>query len=189
MKIYTKTGDKGETGIIGGRVPKSSQIIDAIGCLDELNAIIGIVISIGNDDPDLANLKEIQTDIFNIGALVAGGTIKLDLQERITDIEISIDEIEKDLNPLQNFIMPGGDILSANIHLARSICRRAERTMTEFMKVYNDIIKNEDHKMRLSKEADTVRSYLNRLSDYLFVLARYINKQSGIEDVLWLPGK
>jgi len=175
-KIYTKTGDDGSTGLIGGkRISKSSQRIITYGAIDELNSSIGIVLSskLDNDIHDL--LEKIQNDLFVAGADLANPDLKVSLN-RITEsmvkfLETNIDKFEDELSPITYFILPGGDAVAAQVHLARAISRRAET-----------------HIIQLSEREEinkTCQIYMNRLSDLLFVVARLINKRKMIKDVAW----
>ena len=184
MKIYTKTGDKGETSLYGGtRVSKNSTIIDAIGNIDELNASLGFVISkipsIKNYDGVKNILLEIQNHLFVVGGDLASpyGINQKLKQVRISDVEVSflevsIDNIEKELEILRNFILPGGSEVGSFLHLSRSICRRAERSV---------VYANEENKLN-----PVLLIYINRLSDLLFVLARYTNKKQNIPEKSWI---
>ena len=164
-KIYTKTGDSGSTSLMGGtRVPKNHWRMEAAGNLDELSSVIGVIRY--NTDRD-EQLKEIQTKLFYIGALIGTDPQKFDISklEKITDKDIHklekwIDEMEKELEPLKNFILPIGFI-----HVARTVCRRAERRLLDL----------KDFPMPILK-------YINRLSDYLFVLSRYQDKIESVEE-------
>ncbi|HRN86424.1 MAG TPA: cob(I)yrinic acid a,c-diamide adenosyltransferase [Candidatus Dojkabacteria bacterium] len=184
MKIYTKTGDKGETSLYGGtRVAKDSAIIDAIGNVDELNASIGLAIS---KIPSLKKyaeiqkiLLEIQYHLFKVGGdLASPFDINQKLKQvRISEVEVeyleeNIDNIEKKLETLRNFILPGGSEIGAILHLSRSICRRAERSV---------VYANEENKLN-----PILIIYLNRLSDLLFVLARFTNKKQNIPEKSWI---
>lgn len=174
MKIYTKTGDKGETGIIGKRISKTSQLINTIGTLDELNATIGLAISFLDTilfKREIEQLTNIQSYIFNLGAILANSKSEHNFKKSTQILEKEIDSITKILPQLQNFILPGGSRPAGYVHFARSVCRRAER---EFFMI-NEITK---------KDKD-LGIFLNRLSDYLFVLARYINFKLGYEDIKW----
>ncbi|MCA9379958.1 cob(I)yrinic acid a,c-diamide adenosyltransferase [Candidatus Dojkabacteria bacterium] len=183
MKIYTKTGDKGETSLYGGsRVAKSSAIIDAIGNVDELNASMGLIISKISATQKLESihkiLLKIQNHLFIVGGdLASPYEINPKLKEvRISESEViflekNIDKIEKKLDPLRNFILPGGSEIGAMLHLSRSICRRAERSV---------VYANEDYKLN-----PILINYLNRLSDLLFVLARFANKRQNLTEQSW----
>ncbi|MBA3727003.1 MAG: cob(I)yrinic acid a,c-diamide adenosyltransferase [Armatimonadetes bacterium] len=175
-RIYTKTGDKGDTGLIGGkRALKSDVRMTAIGDVDETNAAIGVVRGLVNPDVDPI-LEGAQNRLFDLGAELA----MTDLKPRITaehslPLERAIDENEAELEPLRSFILPGGSAAAAHLHLSRTICRRAERSV-----------------VALSQTADVNPHsivYLNRLSDLLFVLARTANRQDGVSDVKWVPGE
>jgi len=171
MKIYTKTGDDGTTGLIGGqRVGKSDPRIECIGAIDELNAAIGWA-AVGASAELAARLRAIQNELFVIGAQLAGRERPALEESSIDRLEKQIDAVEAQLSPLANFILPGGSETSARLHLARTICRRAECTIVAFSR-----------QIAVSK---IVLTYLNRLSDWLFVQARWANRQNGVQDVLW----
>ena len=183
-KIYTKTGDKGETVLVGGlKVAKHSLRPDAFGEVDELNSIIGIVRTyISKDEQSELNdiLERIQNELFDLGADLATPEISQDSDKvlRITSsqvkrLENEIDRFNKDLNELKSFVLPGGSKLSSWLHLARTATRRAERKITKLAS--EEGINNE------------VIIYINRLSDLLFVMARYCN-DNGKADILWQPG-
>lgn len=178
MKIYTKAGDKGETSIIGGRKLSKAHIkIEAFGQVDELNAHLGLILCF----VDLVNaklLKDVQNALFVIGSILASeieqSTRRLPVlrYEEVGDLENAIDSMELTLQPMTNFILPGGSIEVAQIHLARCVCRRAERTVV--------------HLNEIESVNDLVCQYLNRLSDYLFVLARYHASKSNVEEIKWI---
>ena len=176
MKIYTKTGDDGNTGLQGNfRIAKSHPRIIAYGTVDEANAALGIVLA-NNLDDDLKNvLIEIQNDLFVVGADLSNPNLN-DVKNRVSiesiqKLEDYIDKFETELSPLTNFILPGGDLSAAQIHYARTVVRRAETQVV------------------LLSETDEINSncikYLNRLSDLFFVMGRLINKRKGKDDVLW----
>ncbi len=181
MKIYTKTGDAGDTGLFGGgRVPKDDVRVEAYGDVDELNAVIGVVRS-RSPIPRIDDLLlSIQRDLFSIGALLATPDrekmehhlSKANLgSERISELERAIDACDADLDQLKSFILPGGSEKAAALHFARTVCRRAERRV-----------------VKLGRETpipDLVVIYLNRLSDLLFTLARLANKNAGSGEVAW----
>lgn len=176
MKIYTKTGDDGTTGLIGNtRVKKSNPRIAAYGAVDELNAALGIILSfkLGKDINNL--LTKIQNDLFVVGADLANPNLK-NKSNRVTSemvlfLEKEIDRLEEKLSQITFFILPGGDLIASHVHLARAICRRSE----------TDIVKlSESEKINTESLI-----YINRLSDLLFVMARTINKRKKISDVAW----
>jgi cob(I)alamin adenosyltransferase len=189
MKIYTKTGDKGETGLIGGkRISKDNPRIIAYGSVDELSSHIGLVISLLHlKDKRLFSdiidvLTHIQSDLFIVGSDLADPKYPPENKEEqpniprvkenmISYIEFAIDKFEMQLNPITFFIMPGGSIESSSLHISRSTARRAEIAVTTLSK--NEIINL------------AVLVYLNRLSDLLFVCARLVNKRLGVEDIAW----
>lgn len=173
MKIYTKTGDKGQTSLVGGtRVSKDNAQIEAYGTVDELNSAIGLVA--GEDTVYVHFLQDIQHKLFNIGSVLASeGDLDFELptiaEEDIIILEKEIDRLNEGLPRLKNFILPGGSVLSAHTHLARCICRRAERRVVT--------LENDEYLIHLR--------YLNRLSDYLFVLSREYIRLAGKQDVIW----
>ncbi len=177
MKIYTKTGDTGETSLYGCRVPKHHPVLKVIGSLDELNAFLGVVIS-QNQDKSLKNdLTKVQSDIFTLGAELATppgkeiAGLKLIDETNIVRLERLIDKYEAELPPLKNFILPGGTIVAAELMRARAVARRVEREAVDLSR-----------QQTLRPE---VMKYLNRLSDYLFVLARFVNHQVGQAETIW----
>jgi cob(I)alamin adenosyltransferase len=181
MKIYTRTGDAGETGLFGGaRVEKDDPRVEAYGTVDELNSCIGVARALGVSPRTDASLLQIQGDLFTLGAelaCVAGKEEKLRLafvaQADVQRLEGWIDQSEAPLEPLKNFVLPGGTPGAAELHHARTVCRRAERrTLTAG---------------RTSPIRPEVVIYLNRLSDLLFVLARYENHTAGSADIPWQP--
>ena len=176
MKIYTKTGDAGETSLIGGeRVSKADVRIDSYGTVDELNSILGVAAAAKLDDALDGEIHAIQRDLFELGALLASNDHSRfpgPGDDRITALEASIDRMESSLEPLRNFILPGGSMAAAQLHVARTVCRRAERLVVALENQDEAIIRG-------------IR-YLNRLSDYLFVAARYTNRQAGVGDVPWV---
>lgn len=183
FKVYTKTGDKGTTALIGGvRVPKYDARIEAYGTVDELNSYIGLLKdAIGEaDEQDI--LQEIQDRLFTIGSILATPAekvIKMQLPDLLPSdiayLEKAIDTMEEVLPAMQSFVLPGGHIVSSYAHIARCVCRRAERLAAAL----SDI----DH----SEPLALTLQYLNRLSDYLFVLSRYILHENGIKDIPWRP--
>jgi cob(I)alamin adenosyltransferase len=184
-KIYTKTGDGGTTGLVdGSRVAKSDPRLAAIGDVDELNSALGIAICEISDAILAQSLRVIQNDLFDLGADLATPADEgddfapSDMVLRVTPsqverLEAEIDTINNDLEPLTSFILPGGEKSAAAIHLARTIARRAERTAVGAAQV-----------IAINPQA---LAYINRLSDYLFVLGRMLNN-GGKADILWVPG-
>ena len=180
MKIYTKTGDDGTTGLFGGgRVKKASARVDAYGTVDELNATIGLARASRLDADSEAVLAQVQVDLFTLGAELAcvpGKEAKLNMPllsgEDAERLEKAIDHAESFVAPLKYFVLPGGSAQAAALHLARTVCRRAER----------EVLALDDAEAR----GDLV-IYLNRLSDLLFVLARRANVEAKVEDVPWVP--
>ncbi|MEZ6162985.1 MAG: cob(I)yrinic acid a,c-diamide adenosyltransferase [Phycisphaerales bacterium] len=186
-KIYTRSGDKGDTSLgTGKRVPKHDLRVDAYGCVDEANATLGIAVHTAQTQaPSLVPvLQSIQQDLFDVGADLCiprtpdeqpGAALRV-LPERIEALESIIDEHNEHLQPLNSFVLPGGSRLAAEFHVARTVCRRAERVVSLL------------HEREPGATSLTVLQYLNRLSDLLFVLSRVAN-DNGKSDVLWVPGK
>ena len=178
MKIYTKTGDDGNTGLQGDfRIAKSHPRILAYGTVDEANAMIGVVLSNVLDDDVREVLNTIQNELFLLGSDLSNQNLN-DLKNRITldmveKLEKIIDKFELELPPITNFILPGGNVAAAQIHQVRTIVRRAETLVVQL------------------SDKDEINSncikYLNRLSDLMFVMGRLINKRNGIEDIIWKP--
>lgn len=182
MKIYTKTGDKGETGLFGGeRVSKDSLRISAYGTVDELNSFIGYAITEVKDPGVKENLSLIQNYLFTIGSDLATPetekNVKLHIQRTpetfYKEIEKMIDKYESQLEELRNFILPGGSKSSALLHICRTVCRRAER---EVVALKNSVT-----------IGNNILIFLNRLSDLFFVLSRFENKVSNYPDTIWNP--
>ena len=171
-KIYTRTGDEGMTGLsTGERVRKDSLRIEAMGDVDELNSVIGMVLAIELPEAVADCLIDVQHDLFNLGAELSMPGEALVDSGRIDWLEATLDSFNDELPPLLEFILPGGGLAAATCHLARSVCRRAER-----------------HLVALAAEepvTGAARTYLNRLSDLLFVLARIIAREAGAGEVLW----
>jgi cob(I)alamin adenosyltransferase len=182
MKIYTKAGDQGKTSLIGGtRVPKSHIRIETYGTVDELNSFIGLLNDLVVDEKINADLKEIQDRLFTVGSSLACDPEKEsalripDLKEEdILRLETAMDAMNEVLAPMKSFIIPGGHQAISTAHIARCVCRRAERWCVN--------MQEED----LFVETLVVK-YLNRLSDYLFTLARYIGHLNGVADLPWKP--
>jgi cob(I)alamin adenosyltransferase len=180
MKIYTKTGDKGTTALIGGtRVPKHHLRIEAYGTADELNSVIGMLRDHLVTHPSHDLLKEIQDRLFIIGSMLASDPLKSKMKiPKLTpaDVEMlekEIDNMNETLPELKTFILPGGHPSSSWCHIARCVCRRCERLVT--------------HLSDTEPVAEQVLIYLNRLSDYLFVLARFVMFEKGISETPWKP--
>jgi cob(I)alamin adenosyltransferase len=179
-KIYTKTGDLGETGLIGGRrLPKDDPRVAAYGDVDELNAVLGLARAESWDTPLNALLHEIQRDLFAVGAQLADPTAAIGSRQakaaiapaQVERLEAAIDEREAELPALTSFVLPGGSELGALLHLARTVCRRAERSVVTFA--------------RGEAVDPIVLVYLNRLSDLLFVVARHENHRGGKTEDHW----
>jgi cob(I)alamin adenosyltransferase len=184
MSIYTKTGDDGTTSLYGGkRILKCEELVDVYGSIDELNSWMGFVISnntntTNNTNNPISNnfLVLIQEDLMVIGSTLAGWKGNVDqLDKRVPEMEKMIDEMEKELPKLNNFIIPGGSELASQVHIARSICRRVERQTVKYF---------HSHKLPATSYQLIIK-YLNRLSDLLFMFARYINKQEKIPEQIW----
>ena len=178
-KVYTRTGDDGTTGLGGGqRVGKDTLRIEAYGTVDELNSVLGVVLAAGVNETLAAALGTIQNELFHLGSdlcVLEQDKAKMPVprieEPHVVALENLMDRLSEELSPLENFILPGGTAGAAHLHVARTVCRRAERLV-----------------VALSRQepvgAWTVR-YLNRLSDALFVMARHENKRRGLPDVLW----
>ncbi|TFH01003.1 MAG: cob(I)yrinic acid a,c-diamide adenosyltransferase [Calditrichales bacterium] len=183
MKIYTGFGDKGKTRLYGSEVVEKNHLrVECYGTMDELNSVLGIVLSHCKDKNISAPLQTVQNNLFRLSTELATPADQLDKiqtfildQEDIQQIEHEIDIVQNQLVPLQNFILPGGGPLAAFLHLARTVCRRGERHIASL-----------NQKENINP---MILVYCNRLSDYLFVLARLTNKNAGISDVLWKTDK
>ena len=189
MKIYTKTGDKGTTALFGGtRVPKHHLRIESYGTVDELNSYIGLIRDQDIDKNAIESLIRIQNELFTLGAMLAtppekevlkNGKERLNIPkitaENITVLESEIDTMNLDLPQMTNFILPGGNQTVSFCHIARCVCRRAERLATNL---------NETESIN-----QDILTYLNRLSDYLFVMARKLTKDLAVKETPWIPKK
>lgn len=179
MKIYTKKGDSGQTSLFGGqRVSKSTERIEAYGNVDELNSFVGLAASYDLSEKGTEYLRKVQEMLFIVGADLAtppSSKTRIDRigEQDIQFLEEAIDEMEEDLETLKNFILPGGCQAGATLHVARTVCRRAERAAVA-CKQTDDI-------------SDDSIKFLNRLSDFFFVMARYENKQAGVREETWKP--
>ncbi len=180
MKIYTRTGDDGTTGLQGGkRVSKFNPRIKAYGAVDEINSSIGIILSDKIEGDIRKILEQIQNELFVVGSDLSNPELN-DSRNRVTEemineLENRIDELEKDLPPITNFILPGGHSTASLVHVTRAITRRAESQVIALSEKENINI--------------NCIKYVNRLSDLLFVIARTINKRQGINDIIWKPKK
>jgi len=176
MPIYTRYGDKGETVTLEGKkVPKDHERVKAYGEVDELNALLGVCVSFFERGREKTLLELIQKDLFVMGAQLAssgrGKPIRTIGLQQIQDLESEIDKIESTLSPLHNFILPGGSKRASMLHLARTVCRRAERSVVTLS--------------RKEKIDPSIIIYLNRLSDLLFVMARAANRKRRVEEKIW----
>ena len=172
-KIYTRTGDNGTTGLAdGSRVTKDHSRIHCIGAVDEVNCLIGLVIAhLSLEDEFHGLLTEIQHRLFDLGGELSIPGRQLITKEMINNVEVELDRLNKSLPPLKNFVLPGGSKAASQCHVARSVCRRAERDVVALMK------ETEINPLSLI--------YLNRLSDMLFVIARILARKNGRAEVLW----
>lgn len=178
MKIYTRTGDKGDTSLFGGqRVPKDALRIEAYGTVDELNSVLGIVRA-DNHDPEIDRLlARIQDSLFVVGADLATPIAKGEARVRriapadAAALEQAIDDLDSRLPPLRTFVLPGGSPVASRLHFARTVCRRAERHVVRLL--------------HAEEVGEAVLVYLNRLSDFLFVLARFANHQANVAETPW----
>lgn len=176
-KIYTRTGDSGTTGLgDGSRIAKHSLRMDTIGTVDELNSVLGVLIAVLGEDEFAPLLRSIQNDLFDLGGeLSIPGHVMIQ-PGQVTRLEEALDAINEHLPPLTNFILPGGSLAASHCHLARTVCRRAERLLSGLM-------------LEADNTNPAALGYLNRLSDLLFVCARALARRAGGEEVLWQPGK
>ncbi len=180
-RIYTKQGDTGETSLVGGqRVPKDALRIECYGTVDELNCFTGRAAVLAAELPRMqAILVRVQHELFNLGSILA--TLPEDVhpkQPTVTSVEVEkleaeMDSMNEDLQPLRSFVLPGGTMLSAELHVCRTVCRRAERLLVSL-----------SHHEEVPSEAV---KYLNRLSDAFFVWSRWVNFTTGVKEVLWQP--
>jgi cob(I)alamin adenosyltransferase len=178
LRIYTRSGDKGETSLFGGkRVPKDDKRVEAYGAVDELNSELGHCQLVLNFKRGSEVIFQVQRELFALGAMLATENVsKLEEENKlsetsVTNLEKEIDRMEEQLEPLRGFILPSGSESSSRLHVARSVCRRAERRVVSLSK---------------KESIDPIAvKYLNRLSDFLFVLARYENKLAKVPDVFW----
>ncbi|MGD9668764.1 MAG: cob(I)yrinic acid a,c-diamide adenosyltransferase [Hyphomicrobiaceae bacterium] len=186
-KIYTRTGDKGTTGLgTGERVPKHSLRIAAYGTVDETNSVVGVArLHISDSFETVGSmLVRVQNDLFDLGADLCVPDTGKELgyeplrisADQVKRLEDEIDQLNSELKPLKSFVLPGGTPAAAHLHVARTVCRRAERLMVE-------LALHEDEPV-----SEAALQYVNRLSDFLFVASRYVNDR-GAGDVLWVPGK
>jgi cob(I)alamin adenosyltransferase len=176
-KIYTRTGDDGSTGLgSGDRVPKDSLRVEACGTVDELNSLIGLILASPELPPDISEiLTKVQHQLFDLGGeLSIPGTTAISATA-VEAIERALDQLNEDLPPLKDFVLPGGIRVAAECHVARTVCRRAERRLCTLSR---------DEKIN-----DISLQYLNRLSDLLFVIARAVNRNVGAAEPLWQPGQ
>lgn len=183
--IYTRTGDKGETGLVSGtRTLKSDTRIDMYGDLDELNSRVGVVVSLMSEHADMLDIKkhleEVQCSLFDLGSNLACEADKRDewklpqiSKNSVVLLEEKIDEMESELNPLKTFILPGGHFIASQIHLCRTCSRSVERKMVDFMTTRQEPL------------PENALIFMNRLSDYFFVLARWVNKHFEINETPW----
>lgn len=180
MKIYTRTGDSGSTGLFAGpRVRKNDARIEAFGTVDELNSVLGVVLAHGVDQDIADQLLQIQDDLFRIGARLATTdaeklTLNMVNQDDVQRLETWIDAHEQDLPELKNFILPGGCVAAATVQQARTVSRRSERRVVSLYDMHND----EDYV--------AIVVFLNRLSDFFFVVGRAINLRAGISEPVWV---
>jgi cob(I)alamin adenosyltransferase len=188
-KVYTRTGDRGDTALVGGkRVPKDDQRIEAYGTIDELNSVIGIARALNeqklaeNDAHGYLDrvLRQIQDELFDLGSELATpadffqpGMYQVG-QAEVKKLEELIDQCQKELEPLKSFVLPGGGVIGAHLHQCRTVCRRAEREILRLT--------------RVEEISEWPLKYVNRLSDFLFVLSRWISRKTGNDEYLWQRG-
>lgn len=184
MKVYTKTGDKGQTSLVGGqRVSKCCDRLESYGTVDELNSHIGLLIALCGDEADKAFLTDIQAALFVVGGYLATDNSQREIRqgnivtaEMVETVEKEIDRLQELLPPLRLFILPGGSMAASQAHVCRTVCRRSERCILRLAECGAEV-------------DDLVMSYINRLSDYFFVLARKLNVDAGVEDIVWRRNK
>ena len=175
MSIYTKKGDKGETGLATGiRVSKNSLKIRAIGSVDELNSFLGFAKSFSEDKKTTQIISDLQKNLLTIGSILAGSGLRFS-KSKTTKLEKTIDIWDKTLPTLKNFILPGGTHLAAQLHVCRSSARHAERKITALGEV--------------EKVPDSIKMYMNRLSDFLFMFARFVNFNEKVKEEVWIGKK
>ncbi len=175
-KIYTRTGDRGETGLgDGSRVPKDHPRVEAFGGVDELNSIVGLLLTEELPEATRALLTDIQHDLFDVGSELCVPGRALLGDARIAELEQALDAMNEQLAPLKEFCLRGGTRAASLAHFACTVCRRAERRVVALH--------------RSEPVSDAATGYLNRLSDLLFVMARFLNHAAGKPDILWQPGK
>ncbi len=173
-KIYTRTGDKGTTGLGDGRrVDKDSLRIEAIGTVDELNSLVGVLITLGPPQEIVLLLTQVQHRLFDLGGELAMPGYEAVTESSIEQMEQALDKLNEALPPLQEFILPAGNQQAASCHHARAVCRRAERRLTQLSRAEGEEVRPQALK------------YLNRLSDLLFVVARVLARQDGGQEVYW----
>lgn len=180
MKVYTKTGDKGQTSLVGGqRVSKCCERLESYGTVDELNSHIGVLITYCTDDKDKDFLVDVQGKLFVVGGYLATDNSQHEVRqgnivtaEMVEEVEHEIDRLQELLPPLRLFILPGGSRAASYAHVCRTVCRRAERCILRLVETGATV-------------DDNVTAYINRLSDYFFVLARKLNVDNDTEDIVW----
>jgi cob(I)alamin adenosyltransferase len=171
-KITTRTGDAGETGLgDGSRLPKDSPRIAVLGDIDELNSALGLVLAEELPEPVSQVLRDVQQDLFDVGGEISIPGHSMVTESQVARLEQALESWNRDLAPLKEFILPGGSRAAAGAHLARTVCRRAERSVVALG--------------RRESVSDAIRQYLNRLSDLLFVAGRALNRHAGRSDVQW----
>ena len=175
-RIYTRTGDGGETGLANGsRLPKDAPRIEALGAIDELNSTLGVLFADVLPDDMRACLANVQNDLFDLGGELSVPGHPILAERHVTQLEAALDQFNAALPALKDFILPGGSRAAALAHVARTVCRRAERRVVTLAKTETVPV--------------LACPYLNRLSDLLFVISRVLNRRAGGSDVLWQPGK
>ncbi|MFS8130679.1 MAG: cob(I)yrinic acid a,c-diamide adenosyltransferase [Candidatus Dojkabacteria bacterium] len=183
MKIYTKTGDKGETSLIGKRISKDAEILDVLGTIDELNSSMGIILALIHDSKvltkkfpnEIKKIGNLHRNLFTISGILAGAKLQLDFNVLIDEMEKDIDSWTAKLPELTKFILPGGSVVAAEVHFSRTICRSVERIFVGYTNVSES---RPEHYVDM-------RKYFNRLSDWLFTLARFTNYKLNIVDTVW----
>jgi len=184
MGVYTRTGDKGQTSLVGGqRVSKCCERLESYGTVDELNSHLGLLITYCDDNQDKAFMHDVQAKLFVVGGYLATDNSQREIRqgnivthEMVVAVEHEIDRLQELLPPLRLFILPGGSRGAAYAHVCRTVCRRAERCILRLAECGAEV-------------APQVTAYINRLSDYFFVLARKLNVDAGVDDIVWRRNK
>ncbi|PID46356.1 MAG: ATP:cob(I)alamin adenosyltransferase [Proteobacteria bacterium] len=183
-KVYTRTGDKGTTGISGNmRLSKNDPLIQAIGEVDELNSDIGVIVAFSDDDDINQQLQGVQHDLFNLGGMLSYPQFDGFAAARVEALEALIDQYNEELPPLKEFILPGGTQAAAMAQKARAVCRRVERRLVSLNQYYQDT--DVEFESVSDAQLTGASKYVNRLSDLLFIVGRLLNKRAGSGEIMW----